>query len=107
MLMRKLFAQFPKVLPPQKSRLRAEQEKFALVEALAAAHTLDAINLTDGVRLEWDYGWGLVRASNTTPCLTLRFEGDTEQDLAKVADQFRTWLGKCAHRCHSTLKISA
>ena len=37
---------------------------------------------------------GLVRASNATPCLTLRFEGDTEQDLAKVADQFRTWLGK-------------
>ena len=53
------FAQFPQgVATPEIQVAVPEQEKFALVEALAAhAHTLDAtVNLTDGVRLEWDYG---------------------------------------------------
>ena len=36
--------------------------------------------------------WGLVRASNTTPCLVLRFEGDDEAALETVKEQFRTLL---------------
>lgn len=50
------------------------------------------INTIDGIRVDFEYGWGLVRASNTTPCLTLRFEADNEADLKKVQDQFRTQL---------------
>ncbi len=38
------------------------------------------INSVDGVRITFDHGWGLLRASNTEPVLSLRFEGDTEAD---------------------------
>lgn len=42
----------------------------------------------DGVRVNFDKGWGLVRASNTVPGLTLRFEAVTEQDLDEIKQQF-------------------
>jgi len=38
----------------------------------------------DGVRVDWPDGFGLIRASNTTPCLVLRFEGRTPQALARI-----------------------
>jgi phosphomannomutase len=42
----------------------------------------------DGVRAEFDDGFGLVRASNTTPVLVLRFEGETPQALERIRGQF-------------------
>jgi phosphomannomutase/phosphoglucomutase len=47
------------------------------------------INDIDGLRVDFADGWGLVRASNTTPCLTLRFEADNEQALERIKDTFR------------------
>ena len=38
----------------------------------------------DGVRIDWDDGFGLIRASNTTPVLVLRFEGHNETALARI-----------------------
>ena len=38
----------------------------------------------DGIRLEKENSWGLVRASNTSPNLVLRFEGKTESDLLEI-----------------------
>ena len=38
----------------------------------------------DGVRVEYDDGFGLVRASNTTPVLVLRFEGTSPESLARI-----------------------
>jgi phosphomannomutase/phosphoglucomutase len=38
----------------------------------------------DGARIDFGDGWGLVRASNTTPLLVLRFEADTEPRLAEI-----------------------
>jgi phosphomannomutase/phosphoglucomutase len=46
----------------------------------------------DGLRVEFPHGWGLVRASNTTPSLTLRFEADDPIALADVQSQFREHL---------------
>jgi len=46
------------------------------------------ITTMDGLRADYANGWGLVRASNTVPGLTLRFEGDTEADLAHIQEQF-------------------
>ena len=46
----------------------------------------------DGVRVEFADGWGLVRASNTTPCLVLRFEADTEQALHRIKTEFSGWV---------------
>jgi len=47
------------------------------------------ITTMDGLRADYANGWGLVRASNTVPGLTLRFEGDTEADLAHIQEQFK------------------
>ena len=38
----------------------------------------------DGVRIDWDDGFGLIRASNTTPVLVLRFEGHTDAALERI-----------------------
>jgi phosphomannomutase/phosphoglucomutase len=43
----------------------------------------------DGLRVEFDDGWGLVRASNTTPCLVLRFEADDELAMSRIQEEFR------------------
>lgn len=46
----------------------------------------------DGLRVSFDYGWGLVRPSNTSPYLTLRFEADTIENLKKIEEMFRQQL---------------
>ena len=46
----------------------------------------------DGLRADWPDGWGLVRASNTTPILVLRFEADDEAALARIQEVFRARL---------------
>jgi len=50
------------------------------------------ITTIDGVRVDYPNGWGLVRPSNTTPCLVLRFEADDEQTLLKIQTKFKIWL---------------
>ena len=52
------------------------------------------ISKVDGVRAELDYGWGLVRASNTTPCLVIRFEADSKTELKRLQSLFRNELLK-------------
>ena len=46
----------------------------------------------DGLRVEFADGFGLARASNTTPVVVLRFEGDTKDALARIQEQFRAVL---------------
>ncbi len=46
----------------------------------------------DGLRVDWPDGWGLVRASNTTPILVLRFEADDQEALLRIQGAFRTRL---------------
>jgi len=50
------------------------------------------ITTIDGVRVDYDNGWGLVRPSNTTPCLVLRFEASNENLLKKIQKDFKNWL---------------
>lgn len=72
----------------------AEDVKFALMARIAdAAEFSDAsINLLDGVRADFEDGWGLVRASNTTPALLLRFEASNEAALQRIQAEFRHLL---------------
>ena len=42
------------------------------------------LSTIDGLRVDWPDGWGLVRASNTTPVLVLRFEGHTQEALHRI-----------------------
>ena len=46
----------------------------------------------DGLRVDFPDGWGLVRASNTTPVLVLRFDADSEEALARIRGEFRREL---------------
>ena len=50
------------------------------------------LSTIDGLRADWDDGWGLVRASNTTPILVLRFEADNTAALERIKDEFRARL---------------
>ncbi len=47
------------------------------------------LSTIDGLRADWTDGWGLLRASNTTPVLVLRFDADSEDALARIQDDFR------------------
>jgi phosphomannomutase len=65
----------------------AEGEPPVVVAALVAKAAFEApatINTIDGLRVDWPDGFGLVRASNTTPVLVLRFEGQTQVALDRI-----------------------
>jgi phosphomannomutase/phosphoglucomutase len=70
----------------------AEGENFALVDALVRNARFDGaieIITIDGVRAEYPDGFGLARASNTTPVVVMRFEADTPAALARIQAVFR------------------
>ncbi len=73
----------------------AEGEPHALIAALQKhgrfEGALDVVTI-DGVRAEYPDGFGLARASNTTPVVVLRFEADTPQALERIQDDFRKQL---------------
>ena len=65
----------------------AEGEPHALVEkivGLAAFNANAQVSTIDGLRVDWSDGFGLIRASNTTPVLVLRFEGQTPEALHRI-----------------------
>jgi phosphomannomutase/phosphoglucomutase len=73
----------------------AEGEPQLLMQKLLALRPFPGASrvLTiDGVRAEFEDGFGLARASNTSPVIVLRFEGDTPQALARIQEDFRKTL---------------
>jgi phosphomannomutase/phosphoglucomutase len=50
------------------------------------------LSTIDGLRADWPDGWGLVRASNTTPVLVLRFDADNKEALVRIQQAFREQL---------------
>jgi phosphomannomutase len=50
------------------------------------------IGTIDGLRVDFNDGFGLIRASNTTPVLVLRFEGHTPEALHRIEEQFMATL---------------
>ncbi|CAN1537083.1 {ManB} Phosphomannomutase [Burkholderiaceae bacterium] len=72
---------------PELNVLCAEGEPHRLVAQLVSAARFEApasVSTIDGLRVDWPDGFGLIRASNTTPVLVLRFEGQTPQALARI-----------------------
>ncbi|RME35117.1 MAG: phosphomannomutase/phosphoglucomutase, partial [Gammaproteobacteria bacterium] len=89
---REIFAELPGGVATPELRLEMpETEHAGFMERLvAAADFPDAEVITiDGLRVDFEDGWGLIRPSNTTPCLVLRFEGDDEEALERVKERFR------------------
>ncbi|NYT65482.1 phosphomannomutase/phosphoglucomutase [Alcaligenaceae bacterium] len=72
-----------------------EGQPHALIKRLqeqASFPNASSINTIDGVRAEYPHGFGLARASNTTPVVVLRFEADTQQALEIIQSEFRAAL---------------
>ena len=63
-----------------------EEKKFALVKRCTELLRQKGLSLieVDGVRVTWPDGWGLIRASNTTPLLVVRYEAKTKERLAEI-----------------------
>ena len=83
------------VSTPELKLETAEGANVVLCERLLReAKFPDALQLhtMDGVRAEYADGFGLARPSNTTPCVVLRFEGQTAAALARIQDEFRAAL---------------
>ena len=67
----------------------SDEKKFEIVEKFATNCSLEGEKISiDGLRINFDDGWGLLRASNTTPMLVMRFEGNSEENLIKIKNKF-------------------
>ena len=89
-----MFKRFPEdVSTPEINIQVTEDEKFDLVTQLQSAHfPTGKVSTIDGIRVDYVDGWGLVRASNTTPVLVLRFEGQNQAVLQRIKEEFQRHL---------------
>jgi len=73
----------------------AEGEPHAVVDTLVKSARFAApatVSTIDGLRVDWPDGFGLIRASNTTPVLVLRFEGQTDAALRRIETEMLALL---------------
>ena len=81
-----------------------DENKFLIIERFARECSLDGNKVTiDGLRIEFENGWGLLRASNTTPKLVLRFEGNTKETLNSIKTDFLNELKRICPEIDVTL----
>jgi phosphomannomutase/phosphoglucomutase len=73
-----------------------EGEHYRFIESFTRSASFDGAEITsiDGLRADFADGWGLVRASNTTPSLVLRFEADSKAGLQRIQNAFREQMRK-------------
>ncbi|MGH1462789.1 MAG: phosphomannomutase/phosphoglucomutase [Neptuniibacter sp.] len=98
-----LFLKYPEdVSTPELNITVTDESKFKIVSELQKKEFPGGeANHIDGVRVDYPDGWGLIRASNTTPVLVLRFEAESEQVLQRIRDEFEQKL----HEVDSSLTI--
>ncbi len=92
-----VFNSYPKHFSTPEINLEVPEEiKFKIIDELKTLINSSGYMLIDidGIRLENENSWGLVRASNTSPNLVLRFEGKTESDLLEIKNYFKQILSK-------------
>lgn len=80
-----------------------DASKFEIIERLRESPGFDEgrRTLLDGLRVDFEYGWGLARASNTSPKLSLRFEATDDDSLSRIRGLFESEL----HNIDPQLKI--
>ncbi len=94
-----LLSDFPDTESTPEIRIPVDEDiKFALIDSLVKNGDFSPgkVNYLDGVRVDYNDGWGLVRASNTVPALTVRFEAHDTDSLERIMQQFREQLAKVA-----------
>ena len=92
-----VFAALPNAMnTPELKVDMAEDEHFEFMNSLTGEAQFPGARITtiDGIRADFEDGWGLVRASNTTPCLVMRFEANNAQALKRIQDQFKKAMVK-------------
>ena len=91
-----IFAELPVSVSTPEINIHFDKQgqQYDAMEALSNSIDFPGseINTLDGVRVDYENCWGLVRASNTTPCLVLRFEGSDKEALNSIKSQFKDWL---------------
>lgn len=67
-----------------------DNKKFKIIKELQQKFSkeFEKVNILDGVRIDLDIGWGLIRASNTSPVIRVTVEGDTKEHLEELAKFF-------------------
>ena len=86
-----IFSELPNMVSTPEINVPASDEgKFFLVEEFIKKTDFSNAKIIDidGIRVEFEKGWGLLRASNTSPVLVLRFEAETEEDLNNIKTIF-------------------
>jgi len=89
------FASIPNsVNTPELKIAIADEEKFLFMQRFyqQAEFPQARIITIDGLRVEFAKGWGLLRASNTTPCLVARFEAEDSENLLEIQQLFKTQM---------------
>ena len=88
-----IFLEFPTTVSTPEIKIETtEKKKFDVIDALSRSNHFDRgkIATIDGIRVDYEDGWGLIRASNTSPVLTLRFEAQSTEALMRIKNTFRT-----------------
>ena len=91
----RVFARLPVAKSTPELRVRVDEDgQVRLVDALLAGDFFPGAKKTtiDGLRVDYPDGWGLARASNTEPCLVVRFEGADDGALERITEEFRRVL---------------
>jgi len=92
-----VFESIPDTINTPELRLEMEEgEHYQLVSELVEAANFEnaEVSTLDGVRVDFEDGFGLLRASNTTPTIILRFEASHESQLAFIQKKFRQLFGQ-------------
>ena len=84
------------VATPELRIMLAEKHHARFMQDLRAIIDFKDVEISDidGIRVEFRNGWGLIRPSNTTPCLIARFEADDSQGLEQIQASFREVIKK-------------
>ena len=91
-----IFEDFPESFStPELNITVTDENKFEIIDRFITNSNINGEKiLIDGLRINFDDGWGLLRASNTTPKLVLRFEGDTEESMNRIQNEFISELSR-------------
>jgi phosphomannomutase/phosphomannomutase/phosphoglucomutase len=90
-----LLADFPPAFNTPEIRIdTTEEKKHLIVEKLRQSFSVPrkdvSVNLIDGIRVSYPFGWALARASNTQPVLVLRFEANSQTHLETIQKEFES-----------------
>jgi phosphomannomutase / phosphoglucomutase len=84
----KLMARLPNYFMKKEKRAIAEEKKEAAIRKLRQKLGKKVTSSLDGVRVDLDHGWFLVRASGTEPLVRIYIEGKTESDVEEISDEY-------------------